>query len=511
MRESVKFFAKILIFYAYILFTQYAGAAETMPTIANAGFEVIDESSKTRLAGWRTAGDGAIVNVDESVKYADKQSVRIERKDGTQFGGVLQTMDAIPWRGKVVVLQARLKVRQAGDGATGVWLRADLAKEGISSFAHSYDKLLTGDSEWVIRRALLDVPKDAKTLTYGAIISAAGTLWVDDFMLTELDLTFGKPATAAASAYLDEAIKKIRAVALNSSNVDWERAGKIASGLAADATVPAETYDAIRFLLGSLDDNHSHLILPTAAGQLTTNRSTSDFKLKSESISAMAYISIPGVAGFNDERTSAFANELNKRIGTLASEKPCGWIIDLRNNDGGNMWPMLAGLSSLLGNGVVGYFVSPKTKQAWQIKNGAALIGDAQMAALTLPTAKVGVKNVRVAVLTGAFTSSSGEAIAIAFRARANSRSFGQPTDGRSTANQTILLSDGALMSVTSSTYADRTGKLYGGKIVPDEFIAAATATTLVEDTVVAAAVKWLALSAKNNCGKAIGESIKNK
>lgn len=499
----MKLLAKILIFYCALQHVQLADAQEATPTIANAGFENIDESSKTRLSGWRTAGDGAIVNVDDSVKYEGRQSVRIERKDGTQFGGVSQTTDATPWRGKLVVLQARLKVRQARDGATGVWLLADPKQEGVNNFAHSYDTPLTGDSEWVIRRAFLDVSKDAKTLTYGAVISANGTLWADDFQLYEMGSNTGRPAAAAASAYLAEAIAKLREIALNSPKVDWKRAEKIANALASDATVPAETYSAVRFLLTNLGDGHSHLIPPDTAERLTTNRGKSDFNLKSEFIAKMAYVSVPGFAGFNDERISAFADELNKRIGSLASEKPCGWIVDLRDNDGGNMWPMLAGLSSLLGDGVVGYFVSPKTKQAWQIKNGAALVGGAQLAALTLPPAKVDAVNIRVAVLTGERTASSGEAVAIAFSARAKSRSFGQPTAGLSTTNQTVALSDGALMGVTVSTYADRTGKSYGGRIAPNEFIPAAAASTFVEDTVVAAAVKWLGQSGeKKNCGE---------
>jgi len=44
---------------------------------------------------------------------------------------------------------------------------------------------------------------------------------------------------------------------------------------------------------------------------------------------------------------------------TLQEMNPAGWIIDLRGNSGGNMYPMLAGLSSLLGEGVLGYDVYP--------------------------------------------------------------------------------------------------------------------------------------------------------
>ena len=34
-----------------------------------------------------------------------------------------------------------------------------------------------------------------------------------------------------------------------------------------------------------------------------------------------------------------------------------GWIVDLRGNFGGNMWPMLLSVEPLIGNGTLGYFV----------------------------------------------------------------------------------------------------------------------------------------------------------
>ena len=36
-----------------------------------------------------------------------------------------------------------------------------------------------------------------------------------------------------------------------------------------------------------------------------------------------------------------------------------GWIVDLRGNGGGNMWPMLAGIGPILGEGIAGYFIDP--------------------------------------------------------------------------------------------------------------------------------------------------------
>jgi predicted enzyme related to lactoylglutathione lyase len=86
-----------------------------------------------------------------------------------------------------------------------------------------------------------------------------------------------------------------------------------------------------------------------------------------------------------------------------------------------------------------------------------------------------------VAVLTDSLTASSGEAVAVAFRGRPNARSFGWPTTGVSSANRTVFLPDGARLYVTASVYADRTGRTYGGSLVPDvmiEDVMAADTTT---------------------------------
>jgi hypothetical protein len=62
-------------------------------------------------------------------------------------------------------------------------------------------------------------------------------------------------------------------------------------------------------------------------------------------------------------------------------------------------------------------------------------------------------------------------AVAVAFRGRPNTRSFGKPTQGKSTANQGVPLKDGATLVVTVATFQDRRGNVYGGPIIPDEII----------------------------------------
>jgi len=94
-----------------------------------------------------------------------------------------------------------------------------------------------------------------------------------------------------------------------------------------------------------------------------------------------------------------------------------------------------------------------------------------------------------VAVLTGRMTFSSGEAIAVAFRGRPDTRSFGLETGGLTTSNDEFLLSDGAWLLLTVSRFADRTGKVYSGPIVPDEVV---NPPETWPDPVLEAATAWL-------------------
>ncbi len=55
------------------------------------------------------------------------------------------------------------------------------------------------------------------------------------------------------------------------------------------------------------------------------------------------------VPGFSGQDADGFATKLQAIVGELASKGPCGWIVDLRGNGGGNMWPMLAGVGPILG------------------------------------------------------------------------------------------------------------------------------------------------------------------
>lgn len=133
----------------------------------------------------------------------------------------------------------------------------------------------------------------------------------------------------------------------------------------------------------------------------------------------------------NTHARRAFVAHMVDATGQLTPQTRCGWIVDLRQDSGGSMVPMLAGLRPLLGDESLGGF---------RDADGQVTSFAASNALDRTPPRGPELEHAAVAVLLGPHTASSGEVVAVAFRGRANTRSFGQPTAGGSTGNTGFAL-----------------------------------------------------------------------
>lgn len=189
---------------------------------------------------------------------------------------------------------------------------------------------------------------------------------------------------------------------------------------------------------------------------------------------------------------AAYQQVAQREIDRVDQPPACGWIVDLRRNGGGNMWPMLAGVGPILGEGDAGAFVARGRASPWSYRAGHAASAGVTTAEVSDPYV-LARPAPPVAVLTSRVTASSGEAIAIAFRGRANVRTFGEATAGLPTANVLKPLPDGALLVLTTALEADRTGRPYAGRIDPDEPVPTDWSRFGTDaDPPVAAATSWL-------------------
>lgn len=190
---------------------------------------------------------------------------------------------------------------------------------------------------------------------------------------------------------------------------------------------------------------------------------------------------------------SYYAGIMQQIIRDVDQPPACGWVVDLQGNTGGSLWPMLAGIGPVLGEGVVGSAIGPDGSQSWSYRNGQVLFAGIVGSQVEQPY-RLQQPNPPVAVLTDAQTASAGEAVLVTFRGRPNTRSFGEATYGVPTGNVPVELSDGALLVLTEFMDVDRTGQAYDAPIPPDVPVTSSRPLRGTDkDVVMEAGAAWLA------------------
>ena len=237
-----------------------------------------------------------------------------------------------------------------------------------------------------------------------------------------------------------------------------------ASATAREEANHAETLEDIRSALNdavkAAGGKHSKLIEP---GAEQDNASEADTRSPSVNVrDGVAWATVPGVGRHDDGQH--YADTLAKGLTAARDGGACGAVVDLRGNDGGDMGPMLAGVSPLLPDGTALEFVSNAYSSPVTIEGNGVRGGGS-------PTTTSGGKwDAPVAVLVDGDTASSAEATMLAFRGLDNSRSFGAPTAGYASANMVYDFPDGSALMLTIAKDKARTGEIFSeDPIQPDE------------------------------------------
>ena len=203
---------------------------------------------------------------------------------------------------------------------------------------------------------------------------------------------------------------------------------------------------------------------------------------------SIGYITIPWVNTTDEDISTQIADSIQNVIAYLDTRSITKWIIDLRNNRGGNCWPMLAGVGPLLGDGICGYFIRNEEKVPITYKNGMACQGKTMRCRASSDGYKLKSSNTKIIILTNNTTASSGEIVTLAFKGKDQVYFYGHPTAGYTTANATYSLSDKSMLVLTVCNEADRTGKIHNGRIMPDVIVTTDSGKDSIKET----ALHWL-------------------
>ncbi|MBR6932999.1 MAG: S41 family peptidase [Bacteroidales bacterium] len=213
-------------------------------------------------------------------------------------------------------------------------------------------------------------------------------------------------------------------------------------------------------------------MLPPIKDTASYSETAPEVKLMEEGI---VYILLPAHSGVKVSDSLYVHTVLDFLV---AHQDAKGVVLDLRDNRGGNMYPMIAAVSPLLPDGIILRFKGRKRTVPVSLDfvlntNGLKAEGIPEFPS-----------SIPVALLTDDWTGSSGEATLLCFRGLENTRTFGIPTAGFASANNVKPLSDGYTLVITTGCDMARTGEVFcDDPISPD----------VVTQTPLEDALNWIA------------------
>lgn len=320
-------------------------------------------------------------------------------------------------------------------------------------------------------------------------------------------------AKAQTYPVLDSIISITKRHSIYSNNVEWDKLEY--SIYKAVLTNETDTFKAIKpaisLMLDEMGDNHSYIQYGKSVIERANkvdliariNKPTIEAVQKSKPTEIrthkfsnnVGYIQLPGM-NIAPEDATVKINELGQLLRdalcSLNPEKLNGIIVDLRLNTGGNMYPMLAGIAPLLGDGLAGSFVKNGAIMSnWEIHNGNIFSDNKQITAVKNNCSPN--KTIKIAVLVGAATGSSGEVTAISFIGKNNTRLFGEPTAGLVSANAQMKVNEQIYYYISSAYIMDRNGTEYKSSINPHvQILNGDDFENLDNDAKVIGALKWI-------------------
>jgi len=323
------------------------------------------------------------------------------------------------------------------------------------------------------------------------------------------------PLPDSVQTFLDKSLTLLETYSLERSTVNWPQLRQTVQQKAQGAQSVRELLPVYPFVFEQLKDDHGWLTYKgktykwrNPARPAYTNAAVKEALKKKPGVLVkmlpgnVGYVQLPGInAGGSLQAMRDAAKVVQDSLCRINPDKAKAWIIDLRLNDGGAMAPMLAGVAPLIGDGYLGGFVDKdgKPDQQWYLKQGNFYMDTMQVTTLQnhCPVRKT---DKPVAVLLSGMTASSGEIVAISLKGRSNTRFFGEPTYGATTANESYRISGSSYLTIAGMQEMDRNKIVYRPNVAPDVLITTGdNFADLTKDAKVAAALKWLKTNRKNS------------
>lgn len=234
-----------------------------------------------------------------------------------------------------------------------------------------------------------------------------------------------------------------------------------------DSTSHEEVIELLEYAIKTID-KHNYILSPEKYHQMETGTNPevliNPYPFQGKILEEKyAFVTLSDFLGVDSISSKNYTDSLQRSILWLYNQQPKGWIIDLRNNSGGWIYPMLAGLGPILGPGIKAFEMSGHRvlEEYYFYKDTSAFL-------LLSDSIWFFEKHLPIAVLVSEKTGSAGELLTLSFRGNAKTTIIGTPTAGFSTGLKGFMMPDSTQICVTNCIMTDRNKKGDGGRIHPD-------------------------------------------
>lgn len=281
--------------------------------------------------------------------------------------------------------------------------------------------------------------------------------------------------------YLDQSFSILEGKALNRSTVNWVNLKRDVYEKAQKAQTYEDLLPLYPYIFEQIKDHHGALVFKNKSYRWNSGDGPKENKIVVDAITKykdvesrligdhIGYILIPGNNDFSAQKMDEISKTIKEAISRINSKKIMGWIIDLRINTGGNMYPMIGGITDLIGDGKLGGFITYDNQKdgEWIAKDGGLYVDTIKatdVKYLGLPIKQ----NLPIAVLIGGYTASSGEMTAISIKGRDKTILIGEPSAGYTTVNKGFEINDYSGLNLAIEFAMDRNGIIYDQRLSPD-------------------------------------------
>lgn len=239
----------------------------------------------------------------------------------------------------------------------------------------------------------------------------------------------------------------------------WQKAKADALEKAKSAETYKDTYDILNEAAKVAGGKHSAIVNQERQQKTIEAQQLPECK----TIGDILYIKLPPY-DMGSQKSQEYTDTVISFLKKNADKEKV--IVDLRNNTGGDMGPMLAALSPLLPDGKLMSFDIWGNLTKVELKNGTVSGGGSLT---TVEAFKL--SDPKIAILQNEWTGSSGEATLLSFKGLPDVKSFGSASAGYCSVNNLYTLYDGAYMQLTIGKDVDRLGQSYCEDPIAPDFL----------------------------------------